>query len=112
MPQKMLQVNLKFSIPRAQLEAAWLDHAPPIADQPGLVWKIWLMNEKEREAAGIYLFESEAAAQAYLDGPLVAALKKSPVVNNISMKLFDVAEKHSAITRGPVGKAFAKARAA
>jgi hypothetical protein len=108
----MLQVNLNFNIPWAQLEAAWLDHAPPIAEQPGLLWKIWLKNEKRNEAAGIYLFESEKAAQAYVDGPLVAALKKSPVVSNISLKLFDVSEKHSAITRGPVGKAFARAAAA
>ena len=36
------------------------------------------MNEVEREAGGIYLFESEAAAQSYLAGPIVAGLKESP----------------------------------
>jgi hypothetical protein len=60
------------------------------------------MNEAEREAGGIYLFESESAAQAYLGGPIVAALKASPGVNNISAKLFDVMEEHTGITRGPV----------
>ena len=102
MSQKILQVNMKFSIPRADLEAAWLDVAQPIADLPGLRWKVWLMNEAEQEAGGIYLFESEAAAQSYLDGPIVAALKSSPAVSNISAKLFDVLESHTAITRGPV----------
>ncbi len=60
------------------------------------------MNESEREAGGIYLFESEGAAQSYLDGPIVGALKTSPAVSNISAKLFDVLESHTAITSGPV----------
>jgi hypothetical protein len=53
-------------------------------------------------AGGIYLFESEGAAQSYLDGPIVGALKTSPAVSNISAKLFDVLESHTAMTRGPV----------
>jgi hypothetical protein len=102
MSQKLLQVNMNFRISRAELEAAWLDAAQPIADTPGLLWKVWLMNESEREAGGIYLFESEGAAQSYLDGPIVEALKTSPAVSNISAKLFDVLESHTAMTRGPV----------
>jgi Putative mono-oxygenase ydhR len=102
MSQTILQVNMNFSIPRADLEAAWLGVAQPIADCPGLQWKVWLMNEAEHEAGGIYLFETEAAAQSYLAGPIVAALKDSPAVNNISAKMFDVLESHTATTRGPV----------
>ncbi len=102
MSQKILQINMKFSIPKTDLEKAWLPAAQPIADVPGLRWKVWLMNEAEREAGGIYLFESEAAAQSYLAGPIVAALKDNPAVSNISAKLFDILESHTAITRGPV----------
>lgn len=102
MSQKLLQVNLKFSLSKAELEAAWLDAAQPIAETPGLRWKVWLMNEAEHEAGGIYLFESEDAAQSYLAGPIVAALKASPGISNISAKLFDVLERHTEITRGPV----------
>lgn len=102
MSKKLLQVNLSFSISRTELEAAWLGAAQPIADTPGLCWKVWLMNEGEREAGGIYLFESEDAAQAYLGGPIVAALKASPGIDNISAKLFDVLEEHTRMTRGPV----------
>src|ERR1051325_8325319 len=102
MSQQILQVNLNFSIPRADLEAAWLGFAQPIAETPGLVWKVWLMNEQEKEAGGIYLFESAEAARAYATGPLVAALKASPVVSNISAKTFDVLAEHSAVTRAPL----------
>ena len=105
MSEKILQVNMKFSIPRADLEAAWLDVAQPIADCPGLRWKVWLMNEAEHEAGGIYLFESEAAMKAYMAGPIVAAAMASPVLSNIEAKVFDVLESHTAITRGPVKQA-------
>jgi|SRR5215216_2060854 len=102
MSPKILQINVKFSISRAELETAWLEVAQPVADVPGLHWKVWLMNEAEHEAGGIYLFESEAAAQSYAAGPLVAAMKSSPAISNISAKLFDVLESHTAITRGPL----------
>ncbi|HEU0297700.1 MAG TPA: YdhR family protein [Anaerolineales bacterium] len=105
MSEKILQLNLNFSISRVELEAAWLEVAQPIAEVPGLRWKVWLMNDAEQEAGGIYLFESETAAQSYLAGPIVAALKSSPAVSNISAKLFDVLGSHSAITRGPVKSA-------
>jgi hypothetical protein len=102
MSQKILQINMKFSIPRADLEAAWLPVAQPIADLPGLRWKVWLINEKEHTAGGIYLFENEAALKAYMDGPIVAAAMSSPVLSNIDAKVFDMLDSHTAITRGPV----------
>jgi hypothetical protein len=107
MPQQILQVNFKVSMPRVDLESAWLGAAQPIADTPGLQWKVWLINEAEKEAGGIYLFESEAAVQAYMAGPMVAALKASPVISNISTKVFGVMAEHSAITRAPLNPAFA-----
>ena len=102
MTQKILQVNLKFSIPKAELEAAWLPVAQPIAEVPGLLWKIWLMNEKEHSAGGIYLFENEAALQAYMAGPIVAAMMVSPVLSNIEAKVFNMLQSHTTITRGPI----------
>jgi hypothetical protein len=109
MPQQILQVNMKFSIPAAELKSAWIGAAQPIADTPGLQWKIWLINEAESEAGGIYLFENEAAVQAYLSGPIVASLKASPVVSNVTVKVFGVLDEHSAITRAPLSPAFASA---
>lgn len=84
------------------METAWLEIAPLIADVPGLRWKVWLMNEAERQAGGHYLFESETAAHSYLNGPIVASLKANPSISDINVKLFDVLESHSAITKGPV----------
>jgi len=67
------------------------------------------MNEAESEAGGIYLFESKDTAQAYMSGPIVAALKASPVISDISAKLFDVMEEHSAVTRAPLNHVLASA---
>jgi hypothetical protein len=102
MNEKIVQINVKFSISKDDLENAWLEFAQPISEVPGLRWKVWLMNEAEHEAGGIYLFDSEVAAQSYVDGPFVAAMKSSPVLTDLSAKLFDVMGSHTEITRGPV----------
>ena len=99
---KLLQIDLNFSVSRSELETAWLQADEPIAAQPGLTWKVSLINEADQEAGGVYLFESEADIQTYLAGPICAALKSSPVISNISVKMFDVIEPHSSITRAPL----------
>jgi hypothetical protein len=100
----ILQINIKICVPVAELESAWLQAAQPIADSPGLIWKIWLKNEADSEVGGIYLFEDVASVQAFLDSPLVAGTKSSPAVVDISVKQFNVMEAHTAITRGPIGQ--------
>jgi Putative mono-oxygenase ydhR len=39
--------------------------ASDIANEHGLVWKIWLEDCKTRHAGGIYLFEDRASAERY-----------------------------------------------
>ena len=60
MSDMLLQLNFKYNVTRAEYEGA----VSPLADQfaavPGLRWKIWMINETESEAGGIYLFEDEA----------------------------------------------------
>lgn len=105
MSQKILQINFTFSgVTQAELEQAWLPAAQPIADTPGLRWKVWLMNEAEHGCGGIYLFEDETAVQAFLTGPIVAAAQDTPFLSNASVKVFDVLSEHTSITRGPVGE--------
>lgn len=104
MSQKILQVNYKFSIPAADLSRALLPAAQLIADSSGLQWKIWLINEADSEAGGIYLFDDDAGVNAFLGGPIVSALKANPVVSDIRVKMFDVSEPHTLVTRGPIGK--------
>lgn len=62
------------------------------ANVRGCRWKIWLMNESESEAGGVYLFEDDASLKAFLEGPLVAQVTSHPALSDFSVKQFDVLE--------------------
>ena len=102
MPGRIMQLNFKFSFSGSEYEQA----VSPIADQfaavDGLRWKIWMINEAEGEAGGIYMFEDEASLNALLEGPLTAQVIGHPALSEFSVKQFDVMEKVTAVTRGPV----------
>lgn len=102
MSKKILQLNFKFSVSRAEYEQAVSPLASEFAALKGLVWKIWIMNEAESEAGGIYLFNDESSLKAYLEGPLAAQVKSHPAISDMSAKVFDVMDEVTAITRGPV----------
>ena len=102
MSGKIVQINYKFSVSAAELGQGLAALAGDIARVQGLRWKIWLMNEAESKAGGIYLFDDEASANAYLTGPIVAGFAKHPAVSDVSVKLFDADEDLSAVTRGPI----------
>ena len=76
--------------------------AQPIAAVPGLIWKVWLMNEADQEAGGIYLFESLEAAEAFVNSPAVADFAAHPSISDINAKMFEAVESLSLITRGPL----------
>lgn len=102
MSEKILQLNFRFNVTSAEYEQAVSPLAEKFAAVSGLRWKIWLMNEGESEAGGIYLFDDEASLEAFLDGPLAAAVSSHPALSDMSVKRFDVMDSITAITRGPV----------
>lgn len=102
MAPKIVQINFTFSGSRAEYEQANLPWAGPIAEVPGLRWKIWLMDDVQHAAGGLYLFDDDAAALAFLNGPIVAAVGNDPSLSDISVKPFDVIEELTAITHGPI----------
>ena len=101
----ILQLNFQFDTTAAEYEEAVSALAEDFADVPGLRWKIWLMNESESEAGGIYLFEDESSRETFLEGELAATVMAHPALHDFSAKPFDVMEEITAITRGPVGEA-------
>ena len=102
MSAKMLQLNFKFSVTGDQYTDAVSPLAEEFAALPGLRWKIWMINDAESEAGGIYIFDDEASLQAYLEGPLAAKVTSHPALSDFSVKLFDVMDKLTATTRGPI----------
>ncbi len=107
MIQKILQINFKITSSAKDYATLVAPLADPIAKVPGLDWKVWLLNEQNHEAGGVYLFRDEASATAYLNGDIVAGLKKQPTLKDISAKVFDVVENLTHKTRGPIKTAVA-----
>ena len=99
MSAKILQINYRLNAPRVEYEKENLPYAQPIANILGLRWKVWIISEAQIEAGGIYLFDDDAAVEAFLDGPIVAEMKGDPT---LSIKAFDVIAELTTITRGPV----------
>ncbi len=98
---KLLQVDFAFNGPfGAEMAAALTDLATSITQEPGFIWKIWTENESAQAAGGIYLFENEETAQAYL--AMHSARLKSLGVAEVKGKIFDVNTPLSHITKGPL----------
>jgi len=104
MSQGILQLNFKFNLSRDEFEDMCSAIASQISAAPGLRCRVWLMNEVEREARGIFLFDDDASEQAVFEGLVVAEIASSRAFSDISVKQSEVADEPSAITRAPVGE--------
>ena len=98
----ILQINLKLDVAPAEYRKICESVAQAIADVPGLVWKIWLLNEQNAEAGGIYLFQDKQSLDAYLSGPIIRQIKSLPQLRGISAKWFETIPELTVVTRGPI----------
>ena len=101
---KLLQVNYRRE--RGQQDHEQAEHllgaAEMISGLPGLQWKIWIYDDSQAAAGGIYLFDTEEQARAWGDETLPGALGGMAGISDIEARYFDVDERLSAITRGPL----------
>lgn len=102
MSDTIMQLNFKYDVSAEDYIGAVDPLAGQFAALPGLRWKIWMINEDESEAGGIYMFESPADVQAFLDSELAAAVTSHPALRDFSVKTFAVMPDQTAVTRGPV----------
>ena len=72
--------------------------AHSIAQEPGLIWKLWTENSETGEAGGVYLFTTEEDARAYL--AMHSARLAGWGITGIRGKVFQVNRSLSQITRG------------
>ena len=80
------------------LREPFLEAAPAIRDVSELVSKTWVQDGAT--FGGFYLFTNGDAAQAYLDGELIAETKAMPIFSDFKVQQYTVIEEPSAITRG------------
>lgn len=102
MSKNILQINFTYVCSQADIEASFAQAGGAIAAFPGLTWKIWIINDETKEAGGIYCFESETALTAYIDSPIINALKANPLVSKVQIKPFEAIASLTAQTYGPV----------
>lgn len=82
------------------MTAALRGLAESIANEPGLIWKIWTENQAAGEAGGIYLFKDVPSAEAYL--AMHTARLMSFGVQRVNGKVFEVNDALSLIDRAPL----------
>jgi hypothetical protein len=99
----IVQINFTNDVSEEELAVrSGPEQAQVFTTLPGLLWKIWLRDPERRESGGIYLFESREAAEAYVAGPIVARIKGNPDFGDVTVKVFNVREEQSRITRAPL----------
>ncbi|MEW5832561.1 MAG: monooxygenase [Campylobacterota bacterium] len=97
----LLQIDFPYSGPYGEeMAQAFAGLAESIAQEKGLIWKMWTENRETGEAGGIYLFEDASSATAYL--AMHTARLESFGVQGIRSKLFNVNVPLSRITKAPL----------
>lgn len=104
MSDRILQLNFKVKPTGKEYQSAVSPMAEAFAAVPGLRWKIWYEKDEDTgEAGGIYLFSDQASVDKFLSSDLVAKVTSNPALSDFSVKQFDILERETMITRGPVG---------
>lgn len=104
MSVQMLFMHFKFN----SSPAGYIHAMRPLVDEilaaRGLRWKIWLMDESQRTAGGLYLFDNSSFVRAFLASPLMNELMNLSLLSDIQVMPFHVLEAETAQTHGPIGK--------
>lgn len=99
--KKLLQVDFDFTGPFGEEMTKQLAGlAESINQEPGFIWKVWTENQQEQLAGGIYLFDDETSAKAYLK--MHSARLTEMGVTGIRGKIFDVNIALSTINKSPI----------
>ncbi|MET0794016.1 MAG: YdhR family protein [Polyangiaceae bacterium] len=86
----------------------WLRHCEQVVDKmlaiSGLEWKLWIAGPAPNTAGGIYLFRDESSASAYIEGPIIAALRGNPNVREARVRVYAIDDHLSRKTRAVGGR--------
>ena len=102
MAERLLQVNFGLNVTAPEYRQIATSVAEAFAQVPGLRWKVWILNEGQQEAGGIYLFEDEHALNSFKNGDLAKLVMTHEALRNPVIKEFEVMPDQTATTRGPL----------
>lgn len=86
-----------------EMATVYRELAELIERTPGLRWKIWTENAGTAQGGGIYLFDDDASAEAYIAEH--TARLEGFGVTDIRARLFHVNEPLTEVTHGPLSPA-------
>lgn len=99
--KKLLQIHFDYPGPFGDaMSESMKELAESINHEPGMIWKIWTENAQTRQAGGIYLFESEELARAYLKKHTERL--KSFGIGQVTCHIFEVNEPLTRLNHGVV----------
>jgi len=75
--------------------------APSYAAVPGLKVKIWIKQSDNGVYGGIYLWESKAAYQNYMESELYKSVSSHPNLVNLNTECYDDIPEGTSATKGP-----------
>jgi Putative mono-oxygenase ydhR len=101
-PYAVLHLRFKLRVLPDVFLAHSREAATIIASAEGLIWKIWILQQQESEIGGMYLFANRETAEAYLNHPVIQAVRSNPAVVSAQSQLWDVETSLSALTRAPL----------
>ena len=104
MSQKMLVTNYNYNVSLDEYREMTSQLGQAFADVPGCLWKIWLVDDKKKEAGAVYLFKDEDSLKTFTESSLVASVLSHPALSNFDLKVRDILEEVSEITRAPLMK--------
>jgi heme-degrading monooxygenase HmoA len=81
-------------------EASYTEAAPAFADMPDLIEKVWLHQPEANTFGGVYLWQSQTAAEDYLNsGMFQQHIRNNSQITNLRIEAYNVLDNPTRITR-------------
>jgi 2-polyprenyl-3-methyl-5-hydroxy-6-metoxy-1,4-benzoquinol methylase len=85
-----VQIEFSLRCSAERYHAIAEEAALRVAQVPGLQSKWWWIDRQAGRAGGLYSFDNREAAEAYLVGPIVSALRDAPFCEAVQTRITDL----------------------
>jgi quinol monooxygenase YgiN len=94
-------VNFQLNgIDDAEYRQACDQEAPTFAAIPGLLSKVWLVDQSTNTYGGVYTWRDRQAMENFLDSELFRGFSVDPHVKDLTSRDFGVLDAPTQVTRG------------
>ena len=108
MTKTCVQIEFSLRCSAERYHAIAEEAAARMAEVPGLDAKWWWLDREASRAGGVYAFASRQAAESYVAGPIVTALRGAAFCEDVQTRIMDLLEptlSRDAARSGPVSDA-------